>query len=306
MTTWGPFFAFLSSCTWAIGSTYFSRFSRSYRPYDVNFTRALFAFPLFVLAVFVTSGGWSEGLQAYGELNARNSGWFLLSVFASYAIGDVLFLMSTISLGVPGALAIASGFPILTALLGFVFEGETLSLTQWTGLSLAVGGIILVILNDPKRTGQPPDESRVHPFIRKKWVGVTLASVTAIAWAMNGYSVMKGGQNLSSAVGNTVRMGLSLPIIFILSVLTTRKVARPLPGSLIRRYAWVFVIESFFGSYFFVYGISHTPLVLGNTLAALAPVLSVPVAVAMKLEQFSRVRTLAVITVVVGLSLLFR
>jgi drug/metabolite transporter (DMT)-like permease len=55
-----------------------------------------------------------------------------------------------------------------------------------------------------------------------------------------------------------------------------------------------------------VYGLTHTSLVVGNTLSALAPVLSVPVSVALKLEKFSWIRTLAVLTVVVGLSLLFR
>jgi drug/metabolite transporter (DMT)-like permease len=101
-------------------------------------------------------------------------------------------------------------------------------------------------------------------------------------------------------------MGLTLPIIAILTLVVSRTAVRPLPIALVRKYAWVFFLECFCGSYFFMYGMAHTSLVLGNTLAALAPVLSVPVAVAMKLEQFSRVRTLAVVTVVVGLSLLFR
>jgi drug/metabolite transporter (DMT)-like permease len=197
VTTWGPLFAFLSACTWSVGSAYYSRFSRTYRPSDVNFTRALFALPFFIIAAFVTSGGLSEGVEAYRALNSTNGSWLLLSVIASYAVGDVLFLLSTMSLGVPGALAIASGYPILTALISIFFEGETLHAGQWAGLALAVGGIILVILNDPKGGRSVLTEGTVHPLIQKKGVGVVLALMTAIARAANGYSVMKGGRDLN-------------------------------------------------------------------------------------------------------------
>jgi drug/metabolite transporter (DMT)-like permease len=302
----GPFFSFLSAGTWAYGSAYYSKLTRTYRPFDVNFSRALFAFPCFVLAAFVTSGGFSAGLDAYALFGWKNAGWLVLSILSSYGIGDVFFLRSTISLGVPGAIAIASGYPILTALIGLFFEGQSMHAIQWVGLVTAIAGIILVILNDPKGAHVAGEEIRAHPMLKKKWVGVSLAFLTAIAWATNGYSVMKGGQGLNPAVSNSFRMGIALPMIATLSYLTTKSGITPLGRSVVRRYVWVFIIESFLGSYFFMYGLTHTSLVVGSTLAALAPVLSVPVSIALKLERFSWVRSFAVLTVVVGLSLLFR
>jgi drug/metabolite transporter (DMT)-like permease len=236
----------------------------------------------------------------------RHFGWFTLSMLSSYVIGDVLFLLSTISLGVPGSLAIASGYPILTALAGALFDGQTLDAFSIFGLMLAVGGIVVVILNDPKGVPTGGAEVRSHPLLRKKSTGVLLAVSTAFAWAANSYAVAKGGTGLHPAVGNTIRMGIALVLITAVSYVTSRKPAKMLHPGVTRRYAPIIIAESFLGSYFFMYGLSHSTLVLGSTLSSLAPVLAVPVSVALKLERFSWIRTFAVLTVVVGLSLLFR
>jgi drug/metabolite transporter (DMT)-like permease len=301
----GALAAFLSSCTWAVGSACYSKLSREYRPIDVNFTRAIYALPFFIAAIFLTSGGIENGLSEIRVLEARHFGWFTLSMLSSYVIGDVFFLLSTLSLGVPGALAIASGYPILTALAGAAFDGQALDGTSIFGLLLAVGGIIVVILNDPK--GAPSGaEIRAHPLLRKKSTGVLLAVCTAFAWAANSYSVAKGGTGLHPAVGNTIRMSIAIVLITLMSYVTSRQPARMLAPRITRRFAPIIIAESFLGSYLFMYGLSHSTLVLGSTLSSLAPVLSVPVSVALKLERFSWIRTLAVLTVVVGLSLLFR
>jgi drug/metabolite transporter (DMT)-like permease len=63
-------------------------------------------------------------------------------------------------------------------------------------------------------------------------------------------------------------------------------------------------LESFVGCYFFVYGLSRSNLVLASILTSLAPVISVPVTVALKLEAFSWKRALGVVIVVLGLALL--
>jgi drug/metabolite transporter (DMT)-like permease len=272
----------------------------------VNLTRAVFSLPFFILLTFILAGGFTAGLDAYRTIRWGNTGWLALSIVASYGLGDVFFMWSTVALGVPGAIAIASGYPILSALIGLFFEDQPMHAHQWVGLAVAISGIILVILNDPKGLPAAGTEIRSHPRLKKKGVGLTLAGLAAIAWAMNTYSVMKGGQGLNVAVANSLRMALAIPIVATLSLLITKSFATPLEGAVIGRYLWPFIAEALFGSTFFMLGMTHTSLVLGSTLAALAPVLSVPVSIALKLEKFSWIRSFAVLTVVVGLSLLFR
>lgn len=309
----GAIFSFLSSCTWALGSSNYSALSRDFSPFRVNLSRALFALPLFVLAVFATTGGWAAGIEAYSHLGWRHLGWFVASMLSSYAFGDVLFLWSTRSLGVPGALALASTYPIVTAIVGLVFFGEPLRPLQWLGLLVAVGGTMAVILTLP-----PPAETagelgptktlaetrRDQSWLSRKPVGIALAFLASLCWCVNSFSVAKGGADIHPAVGNTVRMALAIVLSSAIGLAVSRTVVVPLPKPTLRKYAWVFVIESFAGSYFFMYGLSRSSLVLGATLASLAPVIAVPVAVLMRLEKFSWKRSLAVATVVGGLALL--
>jgi drug/metabolite transporter (DMT)-like permease len=67
---------------------------------------------------------------------------------------------------------------------------------------------------------------------------------------------------------------------------------------------WVFFLETCLGSFFYIYGLSHSPLAVASTLTSLAPVLSVPVAIVLGLERFSFVRTLGICLVVLGLCFL--
>ncbi len=306
----GPIAAFTSAVTWALGSANYSKMTKKYRAFDVNFTRALFALPLFIIASIVTSGGLDASVTAFLSVDFSHFSWLTISILSSYAIGDILFFMSTVSLGVPGALAIASGFPILTALAGVLFDQQIPTLSQWAGLLIAITGVVLVILNDPlastKIITEIPDEPVRHPWVTKRWVGVTLATLTAVAWGTNSYAVAKGGYGLNSAVANSIRMGVALVLIATVSLLATRTRVRALDLPAVRKYGWLFITEAFLGSYLFVYGLSHSSIMLGSTLASLSPVLAVPISVALKLEQFSWVRAAAVLTVVVGLSLLFR
>jgi drug/metabolite transporter (DMT)-like permease len=77
-----------------------------------------------------------------------------------------------------------------------------------------------------------------------------------------------------------------------------------IPATVMKHSAWFFVAEAFFGSIFFLYGLSHSSLVLGSTLSSLAPVIAVPIAWLWGLEKLSLYRTLGVVATVFGLWLL--
>ncbi|MBC7384861.1 MAG: DMT family transporter [Cryobacterium sp.] len=305
-STLGPLSAFFASVTWAVGSATYSKLSRNNRPFDVNFTRAALALPCFLIAALVFNGGWNATVNAFESISSTKLGWLTLSVFASFALGDLFFLWSTLSLGVPGALAVASGYPVLMTLAGVLFEGEALTLASATGVALVVIGIVLIVLNDPKGTPPPGIEAKSHPLLKKKSVGIFCAVFTMFAWALNGYAVSRGGAGIDPFVGNAIRMSTSLIVISILSLSFTRTRATLLPKNILAANAPVILFESFIGSALYVYGLSRSSIVLGGTLSSLAPMLSVPIAVALKLERFSWVRSIAVVIVVAGLSLLFR
>ncbi|MCS7155454.1 MAG: DMT family transporter [Bacteroidota bacterium] len=293
----GPTSAFLSSVTWALGTAAYGRLIRRYSGYAINTSRALVALPLFALTV-LAAGVWTD----WGKLDGGRLGWLVVSMIASYGLGDVFFFWSTRTLGVPGALAIASTYPIWTALGGWALGEAPLSGLQWAGLLLVVGGMGLVILYGPQEvfeSGGP-----IPRFAGRRSVGLGLAFAASLLWALNNVAIDQGGTGLSTPAVNTVRMLLALGICPLMAAWLMPGTPRALPFTVLRRYFWVMALEAYGGATFFVYGLVHAPLAVAATLSSLSPVLAVPIAWIMGLERPSWGRTFGVAAVAAGLGLL--
>ncbi len=101
----------------------------------VNFMRASLSFPFFLVAALAM--GPEGGL---GQVTTARAGWLLLSVVGSYVVGDALFLSGATLLGVPVALAIASTYPLWSALAGWLFLGQSVGPPGLAGVVLVVAG----------------------------------------------------------------------------------------------------------------------------------------------------------------------
>lgn len=304
-TVLGPISSLMSSLTWAVGSAGYSKLARGHSPFAVNFGRALVALPLFIVAVCVASGGVGAAFETYRGVSAGTLGWLALSIFASYALGDVLFLWATRSLGVPAALAIGSSYPILTAGVAMFIQGESLGARKVAGLLITVGGVIAVILSGAEPTPASSEgKYAAPPRLTQRRTGVILGFATMICWGVNTIGTARAGAAVDPMVGNTLRMIFALGMSFGLSRLMAPGTEILLPRKVLKKSLPLFAFEAFGGSACFMYGLGHTPLAIGATLSSLAPVLSVPVAWVMGLEKFSLPRTLAVCVVVFGLWLL--
>jgi len=295
----GPLCAFLSSCTWALGSGTYSRLSEKHSAFSINFTRSAIAFPMFLLASGLIHG-WASG----GDIELRHLGWLTLSMLASYGLADIIFLAATRDLGVPGALSVASVYPIWTLMLGVARGEKLLAPVQLFGLLLTLAAIIYTLQTGARVRSSPAASS--SRTIRR---GVAFAALTSALWAVNTFSVAQGASDLPVQGVNVIRMGLALILCAVLGWWRSPRDAgqswrpwltwRELKGS-----AWIFPLEAFGGSLFFAYGLAHSPLVLAATLSSLAPVISVPLAWLSGAEQVSLRRVAGVLGVTVGLYLL--
>ena len=281
----GPVSAFLSSVTWAVAATVYSRLALKTNAFAVNITRALFGLPCFFVAAVIGARGGSlvEAFRIPGE----NALWLAVSVVGSYALGDALFFRSTHSLGVPGALSIASTYPLWSALAGWLVRGEAMTAASVAGLVMVVAGVVTVIRS--RSEGGAKERGG-------KALGVLLALATSLLWAFNAHAISRGGRGVSPAVANTIRMAtvlLVVPLVARLSMGPGSAVVVPAADA--RKAAWLFVLEGFGGSMLFL---------LGATLSSLAPVVAVPFAVLSGRERFSLATTSGVILVVSGIVLL--
>lgn len=289
----GMIAAFTSSLTWAVGSTVYARLAAKHSAFAVNFSRAFFALPLFALFEFLTSGI-AGGFAHFLEIRVLNLLWFLVSMIASYGLGDLLFYRSTAILGVPGALAVASTFPVYNLILATFFLGEALSPIKVLGVLVTVVGVVGVIVSGRKASQQVVTRAMLIK-------GVILSLVTGLFWALNALACSRGIVGLTPFVGNTLRMFFAMIVITVLARGGLgRKDRLILPKNELVKNGPILILESFGGSLLFVFGLKYSPLAVGSVLASLAPVLSVPIAWVTGSEKPSFIRFFWVATVVAG------
>lgn len=298
----GPLASLTSSLTWAIGSAVYARLALRFGGLNVNFTRALLIFPLFVLSSLI----FDNPRALLAELPAWRLGWLGLSMFCSYGFGDVVFFQATTRLGTPTALAIASSYPLWAALFGVVWLGEPLSPMRICGVLLCLLGVSWLVLLAGSAAAEQTEQRRA----RRQWLlGLLLAFFTSLLWAGNTYSIRRGAMGLPFLFANSLRYGMAVAFLFCLRFVTQRPGAKPSllrsPSDL-RSLGPAAFVEAFIGSSIFVYGLSHAPLGVAATLSSLAPLFAVPVGLVLKTERVNLRRVAAITLTVLGVVLLVR
>ena len=272
---WGLTAALLSSLTWATGTQAYSRLSTDYPPHVINFNRACIAFPFFMIALFIQVGP-AHLYETWLQVSNQNFIWLAISMFGSYALADSLFFLSTRDLGVPVALSIGAIYPLWSALAGWFLNGEALVHIQWLGLFFAVMGVVIVILSARARLRPLDGAVRTGPlpnYVR----GVGLALITSLLWSLNTFAVARGGANINPLLASGTRMCFAILLVPVSGLLLGPRKSLILSVSDYRRNGWIFIFESFGGSFFYLYGLTHAPLAMASALSSLAPVLVVPI-----------------------------
>jgi drug/metabolite transporter (DMT)-like permease len=271
----------------------------------INFNRAMLGMIVFVALSVLDHAAVSASLSALGgELPARVA-WLTASITSSYVIGDGLFLWSALSLGFPTAQAVGAIYPLWATLASMLFFGEPVTILRASGILLVVLGVIVVVLCDRRgaRTPAPPHLA----FLHKPRVGLLLAFAASVFWAINSLSVARGGLGLHAAAANVIRMSIGGVACAALAFFQERNVAPRhlfLSRADYRRFGLLIAAEAGIGSTVYVYGLSHSPVAVGATLSSLAPVLSVPLAIALGWERFMPIKALAIGIVVLGTAFL--
>jgi drug/metabolite transporter (DMT)-like permease len=286
-----------SSCTWAYASTRYAKASRDVGSQRVNLARASVVLPIYLVFTLAL-----HGRNLFSGVSAAQSGWLLASVICSYALADSLFFTAARRIGITTALSIASAYPLWAALVGVIFGGERFGPLRAAGTLLCVGGVIALVRLAPDAQSGGVARARIDR------AGLALAFVTSILWAGNSISIKEGAVGLEVMQVNAIRYAFALALLAAQVALLKRKRSperfRPWPPGGWRPLVPAILADALFGSIFYVYGLSHTDLAVGATLSSLAPLLVVPVAIAMGEERWSPARFGAVLATVLGIALL--
>ncbi len=292
LALWGPLAAFGSSCTWAFASARYAQASRDVGSARVNLARAIVVVP-----IYLTFTAFRLGAHFTDGVTVRGSGWLLGSVLCSYAIADNLFFTAARRIGISTALSIASTYPLWAALVG-AFYGERFGPLRAAATLLCVFGVVALVRLAPDRKIDAAGTGH-----KDTW-GIVLAFITSILWAGNSVSIKHGAVGLDVFQANAIRYLMALVLLGAQVLLSRTPPPQPRP---VRGWASLLpaiIADAFFGSVFYVYGLSHTDLSVGAPLSSQAPLLSVPIAILMGEERWSPARFLAVTVTVTGVVVL--
>lgn len=286
----GPVAAFTASVTWAFATTRYSRASREVGSARVNLARAVVATSAFAVLRLLDGGG-----HPFAGLTPSAASWLLASIVCSYALGDSLFLTASRRVGVTTALSIASTYPLWAALWGTVIDREPLGAARGAGMLLAVGGVMWLV-----QLG-PADAAR---GARRDWGGIVLAFVTSLLWALNSIGLKRGSTGMNLLDVNVFRFGAAFVLLLPQLRLPAARAYATSPTGGWRTLLPALLVDCVLGALSYVYGLSHTDLAVGATLSSLAPLISVPFAIAAGEDQFDARRLAAIAATVSGVALL--
>ena len=127
--------ALMACMSFALGSQFFTHYSRRFSPLWMNATKAIVASVLFGAIVFVTSG--------FHEIEIGNFWLFFISGFIGLGIGDIFLLKSFKEIG-PGRTMLLFGFnPVIVGVLSYLFLNQTLDQSKLIGIIFFIVCIII-------------------------------------------------------------------------------------------------------------------------------------------------------------------
>jgi drug/metabolite transporter (DMT)-like permease len=305
MSLLGPAAALASSCTWAFASARFTTLSRAVGGARVNLSRALVVAPFYLAMAFATSGA-----RAFAHLPWTRVALLTASVVCSYGFADGLFFLAARRIGISTALAIASTYPLWAALFGAVVGGERFGPLRALGTVACVAGVAALVLLSRSADAERATDPSARTTPRRDAAGLLLAGLISLAWAGNAVAIQRGSVGLSVFQANALRYGFAF-VVLLPSVTLAERARRGSTAAApaARSQFWLSFLPAVFadgviGSTCFVWGLAHSDLAVGATLTSLAPLISVPVAIALGEERWNAPRAAAVAVTVAGVAML--
>lgn len=291
----GELAALGAAASWAFTALAIEGAARRIGSLTVNLVRLVFAFTLLSLA-----GLFVRGVPLPVDATAHNWVWLTVSGLVGFTFGDLCLYRAYLVLGPRLSSLMMALVPPITALIGWVALGETLTRRDLLGMTLTVVGISWAILERGRRTESSP--------LSISFAGVALGFGGALGQGvglilskigMAGYHVFAANQVrvLAGAVGYAL-------LFFVLrwwpNVRTGIRDGKALGFS---------ALGAFFGPFLAVslslIAVRETVAGVAASIMALTPVLIIPLVIVVKRERVGIGGFAGALVAVTGVALLF-
>ena len=218
------------------------------------------------------------------------------SVAISLVIGDIVYLIAQERIGVSYAFPIANIFPIFTYIIAIFFLSETIIISRFVGIIVAVLGVSLI----SREQAVSNESQNLKKFDA---LGIGLSLIAAFCWSLGSILLQVGVVDIEPIDANFVRM-LFGGAIFVPVVLTAINRGMPKPT---KRATKIVVSVGFLGmtmgSLLYTYAVKLTGASIAALLGSTSPLFAVPISIILLKKQFSRRSIFAVLLTVFGVAL---
>ncbi|MFX1607292.1 MAG: DMT family transporter [Promethearchaeota archaeon] len=218
------------------------------------------------------------------------------SVTIGLVVGDLAFLTAQERIGVSYAYPIATTFPIFTYIIAIFVVNETLLVTRFFGIFLAVSGVMLIT----RAQGASQNKEEFSNFDR---IGFLLSLFTALCWSVGSVLLQIGVADVDPIDANFVRMVFGAGVIAPLYVGLVRH-GMPKPT---RRATKIVLVAAFFGmalgSLFYTFAVKMIGATVASVLGSISPLFALPISIFFLKEKFSSTSIIGALLTVSGVIL---
>ena len=288
----GALAAIGAALMWTINSTVIEKKGRGLDGGSLNFGRIILGLILITLVSSLSSGHILPH-------NANFTAWMslLISGFVGFSLGDTFLFKSFQTLGARLTLLIFSSAPVLTAILGFLLFGESLSLLNMVGMALVLFGIVLVISG-----------KKVNRGAAVSLQGLLFALAASLGQALGAILSKLGLADISPLPATQIRLlggvaGMVLMMLISRKGLSLKKAIGSANGRVVILTGAV--LGTLFGVSLSMVALKLTKGAIASTLMSTMPVLILPISVFILKEKLSLRDIAGAVISVAGMAVLF-
>ncbi|NOX45608.1 MAG: DMT family transporter [Chlorobi bacterium] len=297
----GEIAALLTAIFWTITAMVFEVAGKRVGAMTVNIVRLFIAFFIYTVYLYFT-----RGLAFPTDASGETWFWLVLSGLVGFVIGDQFLFRAFVMVGARISMLVMAFVPPITAMLGWIILGETLTLLNVLGMILTISGVSLVVLKREVGNDKVPGGRKLkfsYPL-----VGILLAFGGAVGqsvglvlskFGMKDYNAFAASQIrvLAGLIGFAVLFSIQGNWNVVFKGLKDRKGMINLSvGS---------VFGPFLGVSFSLLAIQYTTTGIASTIMAIIPILIIPPAVIFFKEKVNKKEVIGAMIAVAGVVLFF-
>ena len=289
----GILFAIAATVFFGVTNVIYKKMSDDISVMDITFSRIWVSLPLSYLFAAMSTGSFQIIIPIDSMFPLA------VSMILGIVLGDTMYFLSQERIGVTRAFPIAMSSPLMVYLLTAYFLGEPVILQRILGSIIVVIGVCLVA-----RASQRESLDNLARWSeRDRRIGLVLAFLTLISWALSDAIFQFGLINVGAAEANFFRM-LFASIILVPFFLVSMRKGRSLPG---RRVLVFASLTGLVGIGLSLIAYSYAVKFVGATITAViiasAPIFTVPLSAIFLREDINKRVTLGTLMTILGVIL---